>query len=306
MGPRSCLSLGGYSDHRLEKWQVAPGGALSRLFPPQFQQYHLLPFPLPAALAPLWHVSLSDTVAWDGERQRVSHQLTGWPVFPSLLLPSLSAVCRGGCGLGRANCPELPLGAGTRLGRGHRTEALGPPAGADLSLGSPVIRGSDSVPSRGLLPGTQGGALLPSQHVRLQPRAWGRGQLPALGSEGEGRERCTSLPDTAVCTEKLGCLLLAGTAFPVRRVGLWMAPCVPCRPLTSCCCCGPMHCTASACPRRTGSCGSALTASVTTCMCAPASFPTATASPVSPGSGTVGSQGSWVEPGGLHPEGGLV
>lgn len=40
---------------------------------------------------------------------------------------------------------------------------------------------------------------------------------------------------------------------------------LPDRPLTSCCCCGPTHCTASACPTRMGSCGSAPTASATTC-----------------------------------------
>lgn len=134
VGPSSCLSLGGYSDHRLEKWQVAPGEVF-RLFPPQYQLWHLLPFPLR-------HVSLSHTVAWDGEQRKGVA-----PTYRVARVPiTLAAVCQPPAaeGVGWAGQTALSF----HWGCWHQAEQRSPgqkpwslpehlPDGAALSFGEP-------------------------------------------------------------------------------------------------------------------------------------------------------------------------
>lgn len=119
-----------------------------------------------------------------------------------------------------------------------------------------------------------------------------------------------------LCGEVGVCLLLVEAAFPERHVSmgaqvrciptLWMVLSVPCRPLTSCCCCGLTHCIALACPPRMGLCGLAPTASVTTCTCGLTSFLAASVSPVYPGFMVLGLWGRWVELVALPPKDGHV
>lgn len=90
------------------------GGSSIRLSPP------LVPAVAPAAL--LFACSLRASVAcqseshraWDGDRERVSQQFTGWHVFHSWCFrvcqqPTAKGVAVWGRGLGRTNCLELPL-----------------------------------------------------------------------------------------------------------------------------------------------------------------------------------------------------
>lgn len=73
--------------------QVALKGIFSRLFLPLVPAVACAAFPFPCNPYASVACHLSHMVAWDGDRERVLHRLTGWHMFLSLLvLQSLSSL----------------------------------------------------------------------------------------------------------------------------------------------------------------------------------------------------------------------